>query len=113
MDHHSGRLVHHQQCFVFVDDTDRDILTKDRPLFHDGDLDRYPLPFLGLVAGLFPPAVDQYVSQRDERRRLGSGKLSPLGNKEIEADIAVRLDGKLFDVAQRLTLRRCIRNGCG
>jgi hypothetical protein len=31
----------------------------------------------------------------DERRRLGAGKLRPLGNKEVEADIAVRLDRKL------------------
>jgi hypothetical protein len=53
------------------------------------------------------------VSQRYQSGRLGSGKLSLLGNKEIEADIAVRLDGKLLDVAQRLTLRRRIRNGSG
>ena len=113
MDNHSGRFVHDQQCLVLVNNADRDILPKDRPLFHGGDLHGHPLTFLGLVARFFPPAVDQHVSQRDERRRLGSGKLSPLGNKEIEADIAVRLDGKLFDVAQRLTLRRRIRNGCG
>jgi hypothetical protein len=36
----------------------------------------------------------------DQRRRLGSRQLGPLGNKEIEADIAVRLDWKLFDVTQ-------------
>jgi hypothetical protein len=37
-----------------------------------------------------------------------------VGNKEIEADIAVRLDGKLSDVAQRLALRRRVRHwgGC-
>jgi hypothetical protein len=40
------------------------------------------------------------VSLRDQSRRLGAGKLCLLGNKEIEADIAVRLDWKLSDVAQ-------------
>jgi hypothetical protein len=29
---------------------------------------------------------------RDQRRRLGARQLGLLGNKEIEADIAVRLD---------------------
>ena len=50
---------------------------------------------------------------RDQRRRLGPRELGTVGNKEIEADIAVRLDGKLFDVAQTLALRRRIRHGRG
>jgi hypothetical protein len=37
---------------------------------------------------------------RYQRGRLRSRQLGPLGNKEIEADIAVRLDWKLSDVAQ-------------
>jgi len=37
---------------------------------------------------------------RDQCRRLRSRQLGPLGNKEIEADIAVRLDWKLSDGAQ-------------
>ena len=51
---------------------------------------------------------------RDQRRRLGPRELGTVSNKEIEADIAVRLDGKLFDVAQTLALRRRIRHwrGC-
>jgi len=40
------------------------------------------------------------VPLRDQGRRLGARQLGPLGNKEIEADIAVRLDWKLSDVAQ-------------
>jgi hypothetical protein len=40
------------------------------------------------------------VTLGDQRRSLGPGKLSTVGNKEIEADIAVRLDGVLSDVAQ-------------
>jgi hypothetical protein len=37
---------------------------------------------------------------RYQRRRLGARQLGPLGNKQIEADITVRLDWKLSDVAQ-------------
>jgi len=37
---------------------------------------------------------------RNQCRRLGPRQLGTLGNKEIEADIAVRLDGKLFDLGQ-------------
>jgi len=40
------------------------------------------------------------VSLRDQGGRLRSGKLRSLSNKEVEADIAVRLDGKLSDIAQ-------------
>jgi len=40
------------------------------------------------------------VPLRDQRRRLGARQLGPLGNKQIEADIAVRLDWELSDVAQ-------------
>ena len=36
----------------------------------------------------------------DQRRSLCPRKLGTLGNKEIEADIAVRLDGKLSDITQ-------------
>ena len=59
------------------------------------DLDPHHLARLRAVARLLPPPVDQHVPLRDQRRRLGARKLRPLGNKEIEADIAVRLDGKL------------------
>jgi len=40
------------------------------------------------------------VPLRDQGRRLGARQLRTLGNKQIEADIAVRLDWKLIDVAQ-------------
>jgi hypothetical protein len=40
------------------------------------------------------------VALRDQGRRLGARKLGALGDKQIEADIAVRLDGKFLDVAQ-------------
>ncbi|MDB4871412.1 MAG: hypothetical protein JWL97_2416, partial [Gemmatimonadales bacterium] len=42
----------------------------------------------------------QDVPLGDQGRRLGARQLRPLGNKEIEADIAVRLDWELFDFAQ-------------
>jgi hypothetical protein len=51
------------------------------------------------------------VALRDQRRRLGSRKRGTLGDKQIEADIAVRLDGKISDVTQRLDLRVRIRYG--
>jgi hypothetical protein len=50
----------------------------------------------------------------DEGSRLGARKFSLMGNKEVEADIAVRLDRKLSGVAQSLDLGLRIRHrGCG
>src|SRR5438132_2523545 len=112
MDHHSGGLIDHEQRFILVDDGDRYGLAGDDPLFNLGDLDPDQLSFLGPVTRLLAAAIDQDVSLRDEGCRLRPRKLSALGNKEIEADIAVRLDGKLPDFTQRLTLRRIIRYGC-
>jgi hypothetical protein len=40
------------------------------------------------------------VPLRDQCRRLSPRQLSLLGNKEIEADIAVRLDWKLSGFVQ-------------
>src|SRR5947207_3029079 len=82
-------------------------------LVDPGDFDPHQLALLRSVAGLLAPAVDEDVSLRNKSRRLRPRKLSTVGNKEIEADIAVRLDGKLPDVAQRLALRRIVRYGCG
>jgi len=53
------------------------------------------------------------VSQRNQGRGLRPRKLGTLGNKEVEADIAVRLDWKLPGVAQRLYLGLSIRHGGG
>jgi hypothetical protein len=51
------------------------------------------------------------VPLRDQRRSLRPRKLGTLGNKEVEADIAVRLDRKLSGVAQSLYLCLRIRHG--
>jgi hypothetical protein len=42
----------------------------------------------------------QDVPLRDQCRGLCARQLGPLGNKEIEADIAVRLDWKLSGFVQ-------------
>jgi hypothetical protein len=98
--HHPCRLVDHEQRLVLVNDADRDVFTGDGPLFHLGDLDPDDFATLRPVARLLAPPIDQHVSLCDQRRGLRAGELSPLGDKQIEADIAVRLDGKLSGVAQ-------------
>jgi len=100
MDDHAGRLINHQQRLILIDDTDWDVLADDRPLLDRRDFHPHDLPFLGPVARLFPPAVDEHVAQSDQSGSLGPRKLSTMGDKQIEADIAVRLDGKLSDLAQ-------------
>jgi len=111
VNHHSGGLIDHEQRLILVDDADRYRFAGDDALFDLRDLDPYQLSFLGPIARLLAAAVDQDVTLRDEGCRLGPRKLCSLSNKEIEADIAVRLDGKLPDVTQRLTLRRIVRYG--
>lgn len=113
MHHHTRRLVHHQQRLVFVDDADWNVFARDRPLLQPGDLDADDFARFGPVARLFAPSVDVHVSLRDQRGRLRTRELGTLGNKEIEADIAVRLDGKLSGIAQSLDLRLRIRYGGG
>ena len=100
MDDHPGRLVDDQQGLVLVDDRDGDVLSGDRPLLHLGDFDAHNVPRQGPITSLLRSPAHRYVPLRDQRRRLRSRQLGLLGNKEIEADIAVRLDWKLSDVAQ-------------
>jgi hypothetical protein len=97
---HAGRLVHDQQRFVFVDDADRNVFTGERSLLDPWNIDADDFARFGAVARFFTPAADKHVSLRDQSRRLRARKLGALGNKEIEADIAVRLDWKLSGVAQ-------------
>ena len=97
---HAGRFVYHQQRIVFVDDGDWNVFTGDDALFASGDLDPHKLARFGTVASLFPTTADEDVALSDQRRGLCPRKLGTLGNKEIEADIAVRLDGKLSDITQ-------------
>ena len=98
--YHPRGLIHHQQRFVLIDDTDWNVFPGNRPFLDLGDLYPDDFPWLRAVAGFLPPSIDQYVSLRDQSRRLCARELGPMCNKEIEADIAVRLDGKLSGVAQ-------------
>ena len=100
MNDHTGGLVHHQQGLVFVDDADGNVFPGDRPFLDSGDLDPDYLARFRAVAGLFAPPIDQYMPQGDKSRGLGTRELSALGNKQIEADIAVRLDRELSRIAQ-------------
>ena len=100
MDHHPGRLVDHEQRIVLVDDRDGDVLSGDRPLLYFRDLDAHDVPGHGPITRLLWSPTYQDVPLRDQSRRLSARQLGPLGNKEVEADIAVRLDQKLFDIAQ-------------
>jgi hypothetical protein len=95
MHYHARRFVDHEQPLILVNDADRDVFAGNRPLFHLGDLDPDDFSRLGTVAGFLAPPIDQYVALRDQSRRLRTREFGPLGNKQIEADIAVRLDGKL------------------
>jgi len=112
--HHPRWLIDHHERLVLVDHAHGNVFAGDRPLLGLRDLDPHDLSRLGAVARLFAPPIDQHVPLGDQGSRLGPRELGTVGNKEIEADIAVRLDGKLFDVAQTLALRRRIRHwrGC-
>lgn len=100
MDYHARRLVDHEQRFILVDDGDGNVFPGDRTLLGLGDLDPHDVAGYGAIARLLSSPSHQDVPLRDQRRRLGARQLGSLGNKEIEADIAVRLDWKLSDVAQ-------------
>jgi hypothetical protein len=100
VDHHAGRLVDHQQRLVFIDDVDRNVFSGDCPFFHPRDIDADDLTRLGPIAGFLAAAVDEDVPLGDQSRRLGPRQLGVLGNKQIEADITVRLDGKFSRVGQ-------------
>jgi len=100
VNYHSSRLVDDQHRLVLVNDADRDVLAGDRALLDYGNLDPDDLARLRLVARLLAPSIDENVPLSDKGCRLGAGKLRPLADKEVEADIAVRLDGKLSDIAQ-------------
>jgi hypothetical protein len=109
MDDHASWLVDDEKSLVLVNHGYRDVLARDRPLFDLRNLDPNDSPRLCPIAGLFTPAVNQHMTLGDQSRRLGSRKCGSLGNKEIEADIAVRLDWKIPDVTQSLDLRLRIR----
>ena len=70
MDDHPGRLIHHQQRVVFIDDADRDILAGNDPLFDFRDLDPNNFAHFRPVTGLLAAAVDQNVSVGDQCCRL-------------------------------------------
>ena len=100
MDDHSGGLVHNEQGVVLVDDRDWNVLSGYRALLHLRDLDSHHVARRRAITRLLPPPVHEDMPLSDQGRRLRARELRPLGNKEIEADIAVRLDRKLFDFAQ-------------
>ena len=113
MNDHSGGLVHDEQGVVLVDDTDRYFLAGDDAFLDLWNLDPDRLTSGRSIAGLFTATVHHYVALRNKGRGLGTRQPGVVGNKEIEADIAVRLDGKLLEVAQRLALRGRVRHGSG
>ena len=108
--HHSGGLIDYQQCVVLEDDLDRDVLTKNRTLLDTGYLDSDHLAAHRLVAGALATAIDLDVAVRDQGSCVGPRQLANPGHKQIEADITVRPDGILSNVAQRLALHGGFRN---
>ena len=70
VDHHAGRLVHHQERFVLVDDTDWNVFAGNGSLLDLGNLDPDYLARFGAIARLFAPPVDQDVALSNQRRRL-------------------------------------------
>ena len=109
MDDHPRRLVDDQERIVLVDDRYRDVLPGNRTFLNRWDLDTDYFARDDAVAGLLATAGDSDVSQRNQGSGLRPRKLTVCGNKEIEADIAVRLDGILSNFAQKLNLRGCVR----
>ena len=102
--YHAGGLVDNEQRLILVHDAYRNVFARDGSFLDYRDRD--PDYFAGFrpVTGFLPPPIDQHVPLCDQGRRLDAGKLRPLGNKEVEADIAVRLDRKLSGFAQTLDL---------
>jgi len=95
MDDHAGRLVHDEQGLVLVDDADRDVLAGNRPLLELRYLDSHDISGLGAIARLLALAVHEHIPLSNERCCLRPRELRALGDKQVEADIAVRLDGEL------------------
>ena len=113
MNDHSGRLIHDEQGLVLIDHADRNVLARDDAFLDFWDLDAHYFAPLRPVAGFLAATVHHYVPLRYQRRGLGTRQVGVVGNKEVEADIAVRLDRKRFDVAQGLALRGRVRNWSG
>lgn len=100
VDDHAGRLVNDEQRLVLVDDRERDVLARDVPFLDRGNIHPHPLASLRPVARLFPAAIDGDVPVCDQRGGLRARKLRALGDKQIEANIAVRLYQELQNAAQ-------------
>lgn len=113
VNYHAGSLVDDEESVVLVHDPDRDILGDHVPLFDLGNDDADSLAALKSVARLLLSAVHADVAERDQRRRLCARNISLPGDKQIEANIAVRLDQELGDAAQTLALGGSFRHGRG
>ena len=100
MDDHSGRFVDHQQRVVLVDHMNWDVFARNCPFLDGRYFYAHRLTDFRPVARFFAPAAHQDVSECDQSSSLGAREICLLGDKEIEADIAVRLDGKLSYLGQ-------------
>ena len=99
MHHHPGWLVHDEQVFVLEHNGERNRLAGDLPNCCRRLVDHDPVAGNRPVARFLSRSVHDDVSVRDERRRLGSRKLRGRCNKQIEANVSVRLDDDLVPLA--------------
>ena len=99
MDHHPGRLVHDEHVFVLEHDGERNGLAGDLPNRRRRLLDHDAVAGDRPVARLLTRSIHDDISVRDERCRLGSRKARLRCNKQIEANVSVRLDDYLVPLA--------------
>jgi hypothetical protein len=97
---HAGGFVHDEELLVLEDDCERYRLWSDLPNDNEGFVDYDPVASHGPIARLLPRPVHCHVPVGDERRRLRPRKRRSVGYNKIEANVSVRLDGKLVPLAR-------------
>ena len=96
MHDHARRFVDYQEEFIFIGHCERNIFAGDlaRNCFRGIEYDY--VAWKRAVARLFPLAVDGDVAVCNQSGRLIARQVRSLGYKQIEANVAVRLDGEFL-----------------
>ena len=92
MNHHTRRLINDEQIFILVSDSEWNVFADDLARHLLGSLDHYDVAGEHAIARFFPAAVYRDISICDECCCLITRDVCSLGYKQVEANVAVRLD---------------------
>ena len=103
MNDHTRRLVNDEEVFVLVGDSEWNVFADNLTRHLLRRLDHYDVAGERAIARFFSPAVYRDVSICNEGRRLITRQVGALGYKQVEANVAVRLDDKFAPSLFRLS----------